>query len=736
MSAQIYVGGSGEYQVIIPNQGVIQKTKEQCSPIDPETHLTLSPHPYFQNYDISHGHDPPLFARQSDSVFMSTRENHFKTQAQISASKSLKFECDICHQLFSEQFKFFEHLKGHYEKGLPEQIQVDKSSGKPCQNLGTDGDSQESNTVQKFDICQTVVDKKEVQERTAGVVLNSPPIPKPTELELPPPPPPPIYEKSQSTTSQVSTDAGKDKPPANKSSKRKKGEKSKLSCQRCKRTFRKVENFQLHTSCCQQIPNDEIPETAKAKGSASKQKKLSQRTGNDDGSDVGRANITQTERVEIPRKTTKKSVKSPPKQPRIPDDTKSNDDHDHDIGDGEFHVGFDDDELDEEQTEMMYLDSNICPSCDEMCESKANLEEHIRNLHPEVLAIDAGDGKTSKKKKGAAKKPDVLKCQQCHRVFNHRNSLVYHIRSHTGIRPYKCEVCNKRFFATSALKVHHRLHSGEKPFNCVQCGRNFRQWGDLKYHKISIHSDIRQYQCEFCGKDFARNYSLIVHRRIHTGERNYKCEFCSKCFRAASYLQNHRRIHTGEKPHACTICSKPFRVRSDMKRHMASHSRDIKVAQVSIVNAIPVTITSTPVSVVSSIGTSVLQHVPILPKQSPQNVVNAADVASTSIIHREANPQDTFKTALCVPIPIVSQATSPTTTVITGETINISLSDGGVHHHHTAEILQNGVTALQTGPEGMTIYGEYQETELITTDGARTGTVVLLPLGHHHYLQN
>lgn len=175
---------------------------------------------------------------------------------------------------------------------------------------------------------------------------------------------------------------------------------------------------------------------------------------------------------------------------------------------------------------------------------------------------------------GGKSKKKRIQCNQCDKNFNSKNALQYHLLHHTGIRPHQCDVCGKGFFAGSALKVHLRLHTGVKPYTCEFCSRPFRQWGDMKYHIASLHTEKKMFQCEYCGKEFARRYSLVIHRRIHTGERNYACEFCDKTFRASSYLQNHRMIHTGEKRHECHICHKKFRVRSDMKRHINTHLRE------------------------------------------------------------------------------------------------------------------------------------------------------------------
>lgn len=226
---------------------------------------------------------------------------------------------------------------------------------------------------------------------------------------------------------------------------------------------------------------------------------------------------------------------------------------------------------------------------EQLVENPTNVEI---KYYVEVLDENVGEIDELKIAGGKSKKKRI-QCNQCDKNFNSKNALQYHLLHHTGIRPHQCDVCGKGFFAGSALKVHMRLHSGVKPYTCEFCSRPFRQWGDMKYHIASLHTEKKMFQCEYCGKDFARRYSLVIHRRIHTGERNYACEFCDKTFRASSYLQNHRMIHTGEKRHECHICHKKFRVRSDMKRHINTHLREKNPATLQPKRTIAVAATAT-----------------------------------------------------------------------------------------------------------------------------------------------
>ncbi len=92
----------------------------------------------------------------------------------------------------------------------------------------------------------------------------------------------------------------------------------------------------------------------------------------------------------------------------------------------------------------------------------------------------------------------------------------------------------------------------------------FHSINDLHF-QISLHTSNKAFQCEFCNKEFARKYSLTVHRRIHTGVKDYKCDICSMAFRASNYLLEHKRIHTGksENSTSSTLFVGKWQIHSD-----------------------------------------------------------------------------------------------------------------------------------------------------------------------------
>ncbi|XP_069679199.1 uncharacterized protein [Periplaneta americana] len=440
----------------------------------------------------------------------------FGTQAAYTAHRlshntaKKMFSCELCGKGFANQLKFFEHLKSHYEPTITTTIVETIPVAKPSNHKEKSAPMKEESEV------------KEERENKQPAIVS-------TVGALPPP----------------------------------------LICPQCGKTFRRQKAFETHINLAHP-KQEEIEEFSEPEDLMEGIRGVV---------DVGGVDTSDEADIEcLP-------------SPAVVRGLKNNNDKEW-YREEDLHAAEADlQEMEEQHHQQQqqhhhhlhpHLEEpdNICELCGDVYETKIQLEQHVRTDHLEFTPDPGGRDEMllSPKRRLAGKRSRRgglhLTCPQCGRMFNHRNSLVYHLRSHSGERPHQCEVCGKSFFAASALKVHMRLHSGDKPYKCEFCGRHFRQWGDLKYHCISIHSEEKNYQCEYCGKDFARKYSLIVHRRIHTGEKNYKCEFCGKSFRASSYLQNHRRIHTGEKPHPCEVCGKPFRVRSDMKRHLNTHNRD------------------------------------------------------------------------------------------------------------------------------------------------------------------
>ncbi|XP_051001267.1 zinc finger protein 764-like isoform X2 [Acomys russatus] len=169
-----------------------------------------------------------------------------------------------------------------------------------------------------------------------------------------------------------------------------------------------------------------------------------------------------------------------------------------------------------------------------------------------------------------------FRCPDCSKAFSRSSSLSTHRAIHRGERPYRCPECGRAFTQRSALTTHLRVHTGERPYRCADCGRSFRQSSTLHQHQRVVHSGMTPFTCTDCGRAFAHASHLRCHRRTHTGEKPYSCPECGRCFRQTGYLAVHRRTHSGERPYPCPQCGRCFGQKAAVRKHQRVHRPGVR----------------------------------------------------------------------------------------------------------------------------------------------------------------
>uniref|UniRef100_A0A8C8RT46 Zinc finger and BTB domain containing 16 n=1 Tax=Pelusios castaneus TaxID=367368 RepID=A0A8C8RT46_9SAUR len=164
-------------------------------------------------------------------------------------------------------------------------------------------------------------------------------------------------------------------------------------------------------------------------------------------------------------------------------------------------------------------------------------------------------------------------CSVCGAELPDNETVEQHRKLHSGMKTYGCELCGKRFLDSLRLRMHLLAHSaGAKAFVCDQCGAQFSKEDALEAHRQTHTGTDMAVFCLLCGKRFQTQIALQQHMEVHAGVRSYICSECNRTFPSHTALKRHLRSHTGDHPYECEFCGSCFRDESTLKGHKRIHT--------------------------------------------------------------------------------------------------------------------------------------------------------------------
>jgi len=233
----------------------------------------------------------------------------------------------------------------------------------------------------------------------------------------------------------------------------------------------------------------------------------------------------------------------------------------------------------------------------------------------EERSMANGSSKGSSSGSIAGNNNNELACKVCGVEFKNSSALKKHSRGHMqgGGHNYSCHLCTYTSLDKSTLVRHLRTHNGERPFQCVICKYAFTTKANCerhvrKRHKKFSKTEIKasmQFNTELLASSSASidslnlnnsNLSLVGNRRNReeaamrhqqqeddTTDSDFPnsndtvCKYCKVDFKFNRVLKHHLRSlnnSCNRKPFICSVCTVGFSTKNNCLRHvLRQHSQ-------------------------------------------------------------------------------------------------------------------------------------------------------------------
>ena len=149
-------------------------------------------------------------------------------------------------------------------------------------------------------------------------------------------------------------------------------------------------------------------------------------------------------------------------------------------------------------------------------------------------------------------------CDECKKVFSISKNLKQHIIDiHIGFTR-ECQICKKQI-KDGNFRKHMSYHEDTKKYQCNLCEKVFSSKGTLKQHGIDVHNEIRL-ECEICKKTVVNGYFEKHMRDMHSDIKDFHCNFCENKFTTKITLKQHvKYVHEKKYEKQCESCDKAFK---------------------------------------------------------------------------------------------------------------------------------------------------------------------------------